>query len=32
MADGEKVTAGSPAEVQNDPDVRRIYLGVEAMA
>jgi ABC-type branched-subunit amino acid transport system ATPase component len=32
MADGEMVTAGSPAEVQNNPDVIRIYLGVEAMA
>jgi branched-chain amino acid transport system ATP-binding protein len=32
MADGETVTAGSPADVQNDPDVRRIYLGAEATA
>jgi branched-chain amino acid transport system ATP-binding protein len=31
MADGEMVTVGSPAEVQNNPDVHRIYLGVEAM-
>ena len=26
------VTVGSPAEVQNNPDVHRIYLGVEATA
>jgi branched-chain amino acid transport system ATP-binding protein len=32
LADGEMVTAGSPAEVQNNPDVHRIYLGVEATA
>jgi branched-chain amino acid transport system ATP-binding protein len=32
MADGEMVTVGSPAEVQNNPDVHRIYLGVEAPA
>jgi branched-chain amino acid transport system ATP-binding protein len=31
MADGETVTVGSPADVQNNPDVHRIYLGVEAM-
>ena len=30
MADGETVTAGSPDEVQNDPEVHRIYLGAGA--
>lgn len=30
MADGEVVTAGTPTEVQQDPDVHRIYLGSEA--
>ncbi|TDE14358.1 ABC transporter ATP-binding protein [Jiangella asiatica] len=32
MADGETVTAGSPAQVQKDTNVHRIYLGTEATA
>lgn len=32
MADGEQVTAGTPAQVRADPHVHRIYLGTEAPA
>ncbi|NEE01031.1 ABC transporter ATP-binding protein [Phytoactinopolyspora halotolerans] len=30
MADGAMVTAGTPEQIQSDPDVHEIYLGVEA--
>ncbi|WP_049567171.1 ABC transporter ATP-binding protein [Streptomyces sp. SBT349] len=32
MADGERVTAGTPEQVRRDPRVHRIYLGTEAPA
>ena len=30
MAEGTSIAAGSPEDVQNNPDVHKIYLGVEA--
>jgi branched-chain amino acid transport system ATP-binding protein len=32
MADGERVTAGTPEQVRSDPHVHQIYLGTEASA
>jgi branched-chain amino acid transport system ATP-binding protein len=27
---GEKITEGSPQAVINDPEVKRVYMGIEA--